>query len=127
MNKEQKKILEKAIRLPYTSRNYPLFSGIFIIPQNELHDSGYKMMYVIGHTDYNETIKDFEYYLLSSCSDVINFQPLFEKYLKNDFDICDLHLDIDRNGIIHIWTNSKRKIQCQCPYVSSCSFEVVGG
>lgn len=124
MNQAQKKFLEKAIDLGF-NKKHPLFKGIFIIPQRKLHDSGYRMMYVIGHTDYNKTKNDYDYYLVGTYSDVIDLQPIFGKYLQRNYDMCDFHLDINKNGIIHIWTNSEKYIQCTCPYVSACMFEVV--
>lgn len=124
MNKGQKEFLEKANKTKF-GEELPLFKGIFIIPQIQLHDSGYRMMYVIGHTDYDEKKKDFDYYLLATYSDVIDFTPLFNKYIKGNFDMCDLHLDINKSGIIHIWTHSTKKLMCTCSHISNCSFEVV--
>ena len=125
MNKASKELLDKAIDLDYT-KELPLFDGIYIIQQRKLHDSGFRLMYVIGHTEYDKELKDFKYYLLSSCSDVIDFTPIFTKWINRNYDMCDLHLDIDKNGLIHIWTNSHKKLQCVCPFVSSCGFEIVG-
>lgn len=124
MNKEE--LLNKTIKLNYDSK-VPLFKGIYIIQQRKLHDSGYRMMYVIGHTDYDKNIKDYRYYLVGTFSDVIDFQPIFDKLLKKDYDMCDLHLDINKNGLIHIWTNSNKKLRCPYLNVSSCSFEIVRG
>ena len=124
MNKAQKELLDKCINVDFNTK-MPLFKGIFIIQQRKLHDSGYRMMYVIGHTDYDEKIKDFHYYLISCCSDVVDFQPPFEKYLHKEKGMCDIHLDINKNGIIHMWNNSKEHFQCCCPHVSSCTFELV--
>ncbi len=126
MNKASKELLDKAIYLGYT-KELPSFKGIYIIQQRKLHDSGYRMMYVIGQTEYDKKIKDFHYYLVGTYSDVIDFQPMFNKLLNRNYDMCDLHLDIDKNGIIHIWTNSNKKLKCVCPFVSSCGFEIVEG
>ena len=126
MNKASKELLDKTIKLTFGD-NIPLFKRIFIIQQRKLHDSGYRMMYVIGHTEYDKDIKDFKYYLLSSCSDVIDFEPIFQNLLKRNYDMCDLHLDINKNGLIHIWTNSNKYLNCCYPFVSSCSFEILGG
>ena len=123
MNKGQKEFLEKVKKTEW-GEELPLFRGIFIIPQRKLHDSGYKMMYVVGHTDYNEDKKDFDYYMLATYSDVIDFAPIFDKYIKGNFEMCDLHLDINKSGIIHIWTHSSKKLKCTCSHISSCSFEV---
>lgn len=123
MKKEE--MLKKAIKINYNDTNIPLFKGIFIIQERKLHDSGYRFMNIIGHTDYNEKSHDFKYYLISECSDVVDFTPIFEKILLKQYDMCDLHLDISSNGIIHIWTNSNRYLKITYPNVSSCSFEIV--
>ena len=112
MNKEAQKLLDKAVKLKYGDE-IPLFKGIYIIQQRKLHDSGYRLMYVIGHTDYDKEINDFHYYLISCCSDVIDFEPIFDKLLLRKYDMCDLHLDINKNGLIHIWTNSDKKLSCR--------------
>lgn len=125
MNKASKELLDKAIDLGYT-KELPLFTGIYIIQQRKLHDSGFRMMYVLGHTEYDKEIKDFHYYLVGTYSDVVDFTPIFNKLLNRNYDMCDLHLDINKNGLIHIWTNSNKKLQCVCPFVSSCGFEIVG-
>lgn len=122
----KEKLLDKAIKLEYNSK-IPLFKGIFIIQERRLHDSGYRMMNIIGHSEYKKELKGFEYYLVSCCSDVVDFQPIFEKYMKNNYDLCDLHLDIDRHGIIHIWTNSNKWLKCWGINLSSCCFEIVEG
>ena len=99
-------------------KDVPLLSGIYIVQQKKLHDSGYRMMYVIGHTDWDYEKKDYDYYLLGSCSDVVDFGNYFSKAYTED-----LHIDINRNGLIHIWSN-KSKFKCShC--LSSCIFEVV--
>lgn len=116
LNKEQQEMINKCIDLGIHG-DYPLFKGIYIIQQRKLHDSGYRMMYVIGHTEYDERIKDFKYYLLATYSDVIDFEK--------SFNLCDLHLDIDKSGLIHIWTNSNKKLKCRWSHVSNCMFEIV--
>ena len=85
------------------------------------------MMYVIGHTDYDKETNDYHYYLVGTFSDVIDFIPIFDNWINKKYDMCDLHLDINKSGLIHIWTNSNKKLRCECPYVSSCGFEVVEG
>ena len=124
MNKSGKELLDKCIKLEM-DKELPLFKGIYIIQQRKLHDSGYRMMYVIGHTKYDKEKQDYEYYLIGTYSDVIEFQPVWDKYIKGSKEMCDLHLDIDKNGIIHIWTNSDKHFNCYCPYVSSCTLEVI--
>ena len=73
MTKEE--LLAKAIKLGMNDQS-PLLKGIYIIQERFLHDSGYRIMNVIGHTEYDPELKDYKYYLLSECSDVINFNPL---------------------------------------------------
>lgn len=124
MNKKAKELLDKSIKLG-TDKDLPLFKGIYIIQQRKLHNSGYRMMYVIGQTEYDVSKKEYEYYLIGTYSDVVDFQPVWSKYIKGSTEMCDLHLDIDRNGIIHIWTNSNKFFKCSCPYVSNCILEVV--
>lgn len=122
INKEE--LLKKAIDLGWNSE-YPPFKGIYIIQQRKLHESGYRQMYVIGHTDYDATNKDYDYYLIGIYSDVVDFEPIFDKLLARNYDMCDLHLDINRNGLIHIWTNSNKKLKCDFPHVSSCRFVII--
>lgn len=126
MNKAQKELLDKCIEVEMGDK-LPPFKGIYIIQQRKLHESGYRQMYVIGQTEREKDAKDSKYYLIGTYSDVIDFQPVWEKYLHNDsgLGVCDLHLDIDRNGIIHIWTNGKKKLVCNTPYVSNCILEVI--
>lgn len=75
---------------------------------------------------YYKELKDYKYYLISCCSDVIDFEPIFDKLLAKNYDMCDLHLDINKNGLIHIWTNSDKKLSCKYGLnLSSCSLEIV--
>ena len=117
MTKEE--LLKVAVKVPFTELDkLPLLGGIFIIQQKKLHDSGYRMMYVIGHTDWDYEKKDWDYYLLGQISDVVDFGNYFSKaYME------ELHLDINKHGVIHIWSN-KSKFKCtHC--LSNCIFEVV--
>lgn len=125
-NKKAQELLDKTIKLKHGDKT-PLFKGIYIIQDRKLHDSGYRLMYVIGHTEYDKELNDYKYYLISDgCSDVIDFQPIFKKYINGDYDMCDLHLDINRNGLIHIWTNSDKKMKMEYGlHLSSCSFEII--
>ena len=124
-NKKAQELLNKAVKLKYGDE-IPLFKGIYIIQERKLHDSGYRLMNVIGHTEYDEELKDYKYYLISCCSDVIDFEPIFDKLLARNYDMCDLHLDINKNGLIHIWTRSNKKLNCKYGlHLSSCSFEII--
>ena len=120
MNKGKQELLDKAIDVRYEDlKNVPDLCGIYIIPQRKLHDSGYKMMYVIGHDQWNKLTKSWNYYLLGTFSDVVDFESFYSKIPFND-----LHLDIDRDGIIHIW--SKTNLFKCTHMVSTCMFESVG-
>ena len=97
----KKELLNKCEKYDRTKKI--LIKGLFIIQENKLHDSGYKLMSVIGHTEYDENINDFHYYLLSNCcSDVIN---LYGNLYNNGKDIKQINIDINKNGIIHIWSD----------------------
>jgi hypothetical protein len=124
MTKEE--LLAKAIKLGMNDQS-PLLKGIYIIQERILHDSGYRIMNVIGHTEYDPELKDYKYYLLSECSDVINFNPLFEDYINHNFsNMRNLNMDINKHGIIHIWTEFDSCLRCHWLNVSSCMLEFVG-
>ena len=123
--KRKQELLDKAIKLNY-DEEIPLLKGIFIIQETRLHDSGYRLMNIIGHTEYDKELQDYKYYLISCCSDVVDFVPIFEYYMKRNYSMCDLHLDISKSGIIHIWTNSDKWLKCWGTNLSSCQFEIVG-
>ena len=109
----QKELLKKSIKVDRL-KGIENLVGIFIIQQRKLHDSGYRMMYVIGHK------KDFKkYYLIATYSDVVIFENLY----KEDKTIKDIHLDISANGIIHIWSN-RNTFKCEWIDVSTCNLEV---
>jgi hypothetical protein len=120
MNKEE--LLNKAKEIDYN--NLPLLKGIYIIQQRRLHDSGFRLMYIIGHSEYKKDIKDFEYYMISCCSDVVDFEPIFSKLLNRNYDMCDLHLDINKNGLIHIWTNSDKWLITDYLNLSNCTIRI---
>lgn len=110
MNKYQKELLEKCINTKLTDE-LPLFDDIYILPTNRKHDSGYKIMYIVGLIRKTE-----QYYLLDTYCDVVNFGDLL-KQLK------ELNIDILDNGIIHCWSNYQ---QMQSNFrVSSCTFDFI--
>lgn len=124
-NKEATEMLNKAIKLTRKDK-VPSFKGVYIIPERKLHESGYRLMNIIGHTGYDEREKGFKYYLISICSDVIDFEPMFERLMSKNYAMCDLHLDISKGGIIHIWTKSDKRICLKYGIdLSSCSFEIL--
>ncbi len=110
MNKFQKQFLEKCINTKITD-NLPLFDGIYILPTNRKHDSGYKIMYIVGY----EAIND-KYYLLDTYCDVVNFGDM----VKN---LKELNVDIEENGIVHFWSNYQL-IKSNFR-VSSCTFDFI--
>jgi len=86
---------------------------IRIIPRRKLHDSGYKMMYVIG-LDYN-----YKPYMISSCSDSIDFTNY---YTKQPFH--GIQMDVDNEGVISLWSlsNSFKTMDHDC---STIIFDVL--
>ena len=110
MNKFQKEFLEKCIEVKISDET-PLFDDVYILPTNRKHDSGYKIMNVVGLDR-----KENKYYLLDTYCDVVNFGE-FESSVK------DLNVDILENGIIHYWSNYKKFRSCF--RVSSCTFEMI--
>ena len=111
MNKFQKELLEKCKNVEYDDI-LPLFDDIYILPTNRKHDSGYKIMYIVGLNR-----EENQYYLLDTYCDVVNFGD-FVKNLK------ELNVDILENGIIHCWSNYQ-KIKSNFR-VSSCTFDFEG-
>lgn len=110
MNKFQKELLEKCIITKH-DEELPLFDGIYILPTNRKHDSGYKIMYIVGHY-----AKEDKYYLLDTYCDVVNFGYLVR-------ELKELNIDILDNGIIHCWSNYQL---IKSGYrVSSCTFDFV--
>lgn len=117
MNKEKQALLNKCVKLPFNEK-MPIFGGIYIIPTQYKHDSGYKIMYIVGHTPW-EFKKTPTYYLIDTCCDVVDFGQI----LNLSPTIEDLHIDITTGGVIHVWSNSQNmKAIFKC---SSCSFEMV--
>lgn len=116
MNKGKQELLDKCIKLDHFEEP-PILGGIYIIPTRYKHDSGYKIMYIVGHTPYKQREEE-KYYLLDTGCDVVDF----DNFLRKVF-IYDLHLDINTSGIIHIWSNSHNM---KCVFrLSSCVLEMV--
>lgn len=113
MNKYE--LLEQAKKVYFNELDkVPLLSGLYIIEHTKLHDSGYRLMSVVGHT------KDFDYYLIDEYCDVLDLESFWSKV-----PLEDLHLDINKKGIIHIW--SGRNMFKASHAVSSCVFDVARG
>lgn len=110
MNKFQKELLEKC-KIVKISEDVPNLDDVYILPTNKKHDSGYKIMYIVGLSR-----KLDQYYLLDTYCDVVSFGDLL-KSLK------ELNIDILENGIIHCWSNYQ---QLQSNFrVSSCTFDFI--
>lgn len=110
MNKFQKELLDKCKKVK-NSDKLPLLDDIYILPTTKKHDSGYKIMYIVGLERKTNT-----YYLLDTYCDVVNFGYL-KRYLR------ELNVDILDNGIIHFWSNyQKIESEFRC---SSCTFDFV--
>lgn len=111
MNKYQQELLNKCKVVKLLDEDVPLFDCIYILPMNKKHDSGYKIMYIVGYSNETE-----QYYLLDQYCDVVDYGE-FETQVK------DLHIDIAENGIIRMWS---RYQQIKSVFrVSSCTFEMV--
>lgn len=111
MNKGKKEFLNNCKYLKFTEEP-PILKSIYIIPTQYKHDSGFKIMYIVGEDLYGEK------YILDTGCDVVNFGNFIGKNMIND-----LNIDINQNGIIHIWSY-KQKIKCGFR-VSSCTFEMI--
>lgn len=118
MNKEKQELLDKCIKLKTMLEEPPILGGIYIIPTRYKHDSGYKIMYIVGHAPYKGNEEE-KYYLLDTCCDVVDF----DNFMSKNTTIRDLHLDIKPSGIIHIWSN--RQNMKSGFRLSSCTFEMI--
>lgn len=110
MNKFQRELLDKCKDIELTE-DIPLLDDIYILPTTRKHDSGYKIMYIVGLSR-----KKDQYYLLDTYCDVLDIGE-FMSLAK------DIHIDIQDNGIIHIWSNYQ--LFRSVFRVSSCTFEMV--
>lgn len=119
MNKEKKALLEKCEDMTkfclYTN-DIPLLGGIYIVPTRYKHPSGYKIMYIVGHTP--RIYEEEKLYLLSTVCDVVDFDSWLD-----GVRIKDLHVDITMGGIIHIWSN-RQYFRCD-RNGDICRFEMV--
>lgn len=107
MYKKQKELLENIITLKHEEIEGMEFPMIYILPTNKNHDSGYKIMYIVG-------VKDDKNYLIGTYSDVVDIG-------WNSNVPEDIHIDCVANGIIRIWSNNYNlKLMVSC---SNCIFE----
>ena len=110
MNKFQKEILDKCEKVKFDDE-LPLLDMLYILPTQRKHDSGYKIMYIVGIN-----CKKEKYYLLDTYCDVVDLG-----YFYNN--VKDLHIDIKENGIIRLWSN--RQLFKSEFRVSCCTFDMV--
>lgn len=110
MNKFQKELIEKCKKVSINDET-PLFDDIYMLPTTRKHDSGYKIMYIIGYSREKN-----EFYLLDTYCDVVSLGEF-------DTNIKDLHIDVLDNGIIHYWSNYQMFESIF--RVSSCTFKMV--
>lgn len=110
MNKYQNELLEKCKHTKLNDK-LPLFDDIYILPTTKKHDSGYKIMYIVGLSR-----EEAQYYLLDTYCDVVNLGDLVKQ-------IQEINIDIYENGIIHLWSN-REKFKSNFR-VSSCTFDLV--
>ena len=68
MNKFQKELLEKCKKVKIFDE-VPDLDDIYILPTNRKHDSGYKILYIIG-----QDREKNEYFLLDTYCDVVYFR-----------------------------------------------------
>ena len=100
MNKYYKELLDKSKPVRFDEQLDDII-GLFIISDNKLHDSGFRLIHVIAHSHFDPKKEDFkEYYYLGSSYDVIHFGSYYEQAYK-----MGMNLDIDKHGIIHIFTH----------------------
>lgn len=93
----------------------PLLQELLIIPTNEIHDSGYRIMTIIGIDDSIEYRKQIDV----GC-DVVHFEDYFQK--SNGL----LRMDLLDNGIFHLFVTGKSKIKVLFR-LSDFTFIVVNG
>ena len=110
MNKFQKELLDKCKQTEF-DKELPLLDHIYILPTTRKHDSGYKIMYIVGANS-----KEDKHYLLDTYCDVLDIGEFMSS-------AKDIHIDIHDNGIIHIWSNYQ--LFRSVFRVSSCTFEMV--
>ena len=109
MNKNQIRLLEQCEKISWQDEA-PSLDEIYIIPTKAKHESGYKIMKVVGYCDETEKC-----YLLDQCCDVINF-GMFRSIIHN------INVDIEEDGIIKVWSYHHRFKSTS--RLSNCSFEV---
>ena len=105
MKKENKVKFDNAKYLS-DSDNINGFDYIYFIPQRKKHNSGYNFINIYGK-------KDDIIYLLSACSDVIDFNKCVSKFEW----FCSI--DIPDYNIIRLFARDNRKFYCEFLHCSS--------
>lgn len=113
MNKFQKELLSKCKEVK-KDKKIPLLDVVYILPTTRKHDSGYKIMYIVGYAE-----KTKQYYLLDGGCDVINFGDMISQFSQ----FKGLNIDIHDNGIIQCWSRTQKMKSVF--RVSSCTFGFV--
>ena len=102
MNKTLQDYIKNSYVLSFDTVGDVVFDSVFVIPSNEKHSSGYRIMYVFGKN------KGKLYFLCGGC-DVVSFK-----------NVPELRFDTDEKGVTHYWNRNGR---IKCDYAeSSCDF-----
>ena len=93
---------KKLFELPmckFSDRGKRRYSGLLIVPTKELHDSGYRLMAIVGLDEHGNPIEIADY-----CDDIEWKTPIL--HLGSQIEMgalrTDMYPDIDS---IHCWTN----------------------
>lgn len=111
MKKENKIKFDNAIYLSERD-NINGFDYIYFVQQRAKHDSGYNFINIYGK-------KNDDIYLLSACSDVIDFN----KAISNFEWFCSI--DIPDYNIIRLFTRDNRKFYCEYLHCSSFNISIM--
>lgn len=98
------KLIENAVEIK--DEDSLIFDELYIIPQIELHDSGYHTM-----TIYGKRIDENKFYKLTTFSDVIHFEKMNEISW-----FCSM--DIPYFGIIRLFPRGNYKFLIPFTYIS---------
>lgn len=111
LSKDKQSSIDECIEVGFMESTV-VFRMIEIIPTSLVHESGYKILYIIGYGI------DGKKYLLDKYCDVIDIDNWASKI--NDVRIS---IDITKSGIIRIWGNIHFNSTHR---LSTCSFDMVG-
>ena len=96
------KLKEELKNAPYlkNENDINVFDFIYFIPTRKKHSSGYYMYEIYGQR-YNKLSKTYEYYNLSKCSDVIDFEKItgrFDWFCSIDMPEYNVYRLFTRHG-----------------------------